>query len=61
MTDNQEEAMNVGDRIIIMRDGHILQEDDPESALQLSQFLVCRKFLRRDEYLRRIYFPSRKQ
>ncbi len=29
VTHNQEEAMNVGDRIIIMRDGHILQEDDP--------------------------------
>jgi ABC-type Fe3+/spermidine/putrescine transport system ATPase subunit len=30
VTHNQEEAMNVGDHIIIMRDGRILQEDSPE-------------------------------
>ena len=45
VTHNQEEAMNVGDRIIIMRDGHILQEDDPELLYNYPNSLFVGNFL----------------
>lgn len=65
VTHNQEEAMNVGDHIIIMRDGKILQENSPEvlyrhpNSIFVGNFLgslnilegYIREHLGRDEYL----------
>jgi ABC-type Fe3+/spermidine/putrescine transport system ATPase subunit len=45
VTHNQEEAMNVGDRIIIMREGKILQEEDPEQIYKYPGSLFVGNFL----------------
>ncbi|MHA1775776.1 MAG: glycerol-3-phosphate ABC transporter ATP-binding protein [Promethearchaeia archaeon] len=45
VTHNQEEAMAIGDRIIIMRDGHLLQEDTPETLYKNPNSLFVGNFL----------------
>lgn len=45
VTHNQEEAMAIGDRIIIMRDGHLLQEDTPEILYKYPHTLFVGNFL----------------
>jgi ABC-type Fe3+/spermidine/putrescine transport system ATPase subunit len=45
VTHNQEEAMNVGDRIIIMRDGHLLQQAVPETLYNFPNSLFVGNFL----------------
>ncbi|MHA1674389.1 MAG: ABC transporter ATP-binding protein [Promethearchaeota archaeon] len=45
VTHNQEEAMAIGDRIIIMRDGHLLQEDTPETLYKSPVSLFVGNFL----------------
>jgi ABC-type Fe3+/spermidine/putrescine transport system ATPase subunit len=45
VTHNQEEAMNVGDHIIIMRDGEILQEDSPEMLYRYPKTVFVGNFL----------------
>lgn len=45
VTHNQEEAMNIGDRIIIMRSGKILQEDEPERLYNFPNSIFVGNFL----------------
>ncbi|MCF2138930.1 MAG: ABC transporter ATP-binding protein [Candidatus Lokiarchaeota archaeon] len=45
VTHNQEEAMAIGDRIIIMRDGHLLQEDTPDELYKYPTSLFVGNFL----------------
>lgn len=45
VTHNQEEAMAIGDRIIIMRDGQLLQEDTPEKLYKFPVSLFVGNFL----------------
>ncbi|TFH30039.1 MAG: ABC transporter ATP-binding protein [Promethearchaeota archaeon] len=45
VTHNQEEAMAIGDRIIIMRDGQLLQEDKPETLYKSPLSLFVGNFL----------------
>jgi ABC-type Fe3+/spermidine/putrescine transport system ATPase subunit len=45
VTHNQEEAMNVGDHIIIMREGKLLQEDSPEMLYQYPVSIFVGNFL----------------
>lgn len=45
VTHNQEEAMNVGDRIIIMRGGNLLQESSPEHLYDFPVSIFVGNFL----------------
>jgi ABC-type Fe3+/spermidine/putrescine transport system ATPase subunit len=45
VTHNQEEAMSVGDQIIIMRDGRLQQEDTPEELYKYPNSLFVGNFL----------------
>lgn len=45
VTHNQEEAMAVGDYIIVMRDGKILQQDSPELLYRFPNSLFVGNFL----------------
>lgn len=45
VTHNQEEAMAIGDYIIIMRDGKLLQQDTPEMLYKFPETLFVGNFL----------------
>jgi ABC-type Fe3+/spermidine/putrescine transport system ATPase subunit len=45
VTHNQEEAMNIGDRIIIMRNGQVLQQDEPEHLYNFPNSIFVGNFL----------------
>lgn len=45
VTHNQEEAMSVGDYIIVMRDGKLLQQDAPEQLYKFPNSLFVGNFL----------------
>ncbi len=45
VTHNQEEAMAIGDNIIIMRDGKLLQQDTPEQLYKYPSSLFVGNFL----------------
>jgi ABC-type Fe3+/spermidine/putrescine transport system ATPase subunit len=45
VTHNQEEAMSIGDKIIIMRDGRLLQYDTPEHIYEFPRSVFVGNFL----------------
>src|SRR3712207_7423074 len=56
VTHDQVEAMTLGDRVAVLRDGTVQQCDTPErseehtSELQSRQYLVCRLLLEKKTY-----------
>ncbi|MBN2157468.1 MAG: ABC transporter ATP-binding protein [Candidatus Lokiarchaeota archaeon] len=45
VTHNQEEAMTIGDYIIVMRDGHLLQQNKPEVLYRFPNSIFVANFL----------------
>ncbi len=50
ITHDQEEALNMSDRIVVLRDGNILQVGNPEAVYNNPKNLFCCKFYWRQEY-----------
>jgi ABC-type sugar transport system ATPase subunit len=53
VTHDQDEAMTMADRIVIMRDGWVEQDRHPDRGLSAAGIALCRRFPWRGEFLPR--------